>query len=70
MYGYANMILRVDLSHKAVRREPLPDSLAEDFIGGRGFVAKMLYDEIPRGIGPYDPENMLIVATGPLAGRK
>ena len=68
MFGYADTILRVDLSHETVRREPLPDSLVKNFIGGRGFVAKMLYDEIPRGIGPYDPENMLIVATGPLTG--
>ena len=68
MFGYADTILRVDLSHETVRREPLPDALVENFIGGRGFVAKMLYDEIPRGIGPYDPQNMLIVATGPLTG--
>ncbi|UCE55946.1 MAG: aldehyde ferredoxin oxidoreductase family protein [Desulfobacterales bacterium] len=40
----------------------------ENFIGGRGFVAKMLYDEIPPEIGPFDAENMLIVATGPLTG--
>jgi len=68
MYGYAGTILRVDLSNATIRKEPLPESLAENFIGGRGFVAKMLYDEIPSGIGPYDPENMLIAATGPLTG--
>jgi aldehyde:ferredoxin oxidoreductase len=28
----------------------------------------MLYDEIPSNIEPYDPENMLIAATGPLTG--
>ena len=67
-YGYADTILRVDLRHETVRREPLPDSLVENFIGGRGFVAKMLYDELPRGITPFDPDNMLIVATGPLTG--
>jgi aldehyde:ferredoxin oxidoreductase len=68
MYGYAGLILRVDLSNTTVRKEPLPESLAEDFIGGRGFVAKMLYDELPSGIGAFDPENMLIAATGPLTG--
>ena len=67
-YGYADTILRVDLRHETVRREPLPDSLVENFIGGRGFVAKMLYDELPRGITPFEPDNMLIVATGPLTG--
>lgn len=68
MYGYAGVILRVDLSNATVRKEPLSESLAENFIGGRGFVAKMLYDEIPSGIGAFDPENMLIAATGPLTG--
>jgi len=68
MYGYAGVILRVDLSNATVRKESLPESLVENFIGGRGFVAKMLYDEIPPNIEPFDPENMLIAATGPLTG--
>lgn len=68
MYGYAGTILRIDLSNEAVQVEPLPDSLVETFIGGRGFVAKMLYDEIPPGTAPFDPQNMLIAATGPLTG--
>jgi aldehyde:ferredoxin oxidoreductase len=40
----------------------------KNFIGGRGFVAKMLYDEITSCIEPFDPQNMLIIATGPLTG--
>ena len=68
MNGYAGTILRVDLSNDSVRKEPLSASLAENFLGGRGFVAKMLYDEMPAGIGVFDPENMLIAATGPLTG--
>jgi aldehyde:ferredoxin oxidoreductase len=68
MFGYAGTILRIDLSNAAVRKEPLPESLAEKFIGGRGFVAKLLYDEIPPNIEPFDQQNMLIAATGPLTG--
>jgi aldehyde:ferredoxin oxidoreductase len=68
MHGYAGAILRVDLSNATIRKESLPESLAEDFIGGRGFVAKLLYDELPSGIGAFDPENMLIAASGPLTG--
>jgi len=68
MYGYAGVVLRVDLSTAAVHREPLSESLVESFIGGRGFVAKMLYDELPPNIEAFDPENMLIAATGPLTG--
>jgi len=68
IYGYAGAILRVDLGSGSVRKEPLPESLVKNFIGGRGFVAKMLYDEIVPGIQPFDPQNMLIAATGPLTG--
>ncbi|MEX1326151.1 MAG: aldehyde ferredoxin oxidoreductase family protein [Desulfobacterales bacterium] len=68
MNGYAGSILRIDLSNAGIRKEPLSESLAENFLGGRGFVAKMLFDEIPPNIEPYDPENMLIAATGPLTG--
>ena len=68
IYGYAGTVLRVDLGSGSVRKEPLPESLVKNFIGGRGFVAKMLYDEIVPGIQPFDPQNMLIAATGPLTG--
>ncbi len=67
-YGYAGSILRIDLSSGSIDKEPLPASLIEKFIGGRGFVAKLLYDEVPTGIDPFDPQNLLIVATGPLTG--
>ena len=68
MHGYAGTILRVDLSDTTIRREPLPDLLVKNFIGGRGFVAKMLFDEIAYDIDPFDAGNMLIAATGPLTG--
>jgi aldehyde:ferredoxin oxidoreductase len=68
IYGYAGTILRIDLSSGSVRKEPLPESLVKNYIGGRGFVAKVLYDEIPPNIEPFDPGNILIAATGPLTG--
>ena len=68
MYGYAGTILRIDLSSGAIEKQPLDENLAERFIGGRGFVAKLLFDELPRGIDPYDEKNLFIAATGPLSG--
>lgn len=41
---------------------------AEKFIGGRGVNAGIAWDEIPPGIDAFDPENRLIVTTGPLTG--
>jgi aldehyde:ferredoxin oxidoreductase len=39
-----------------------------DYVGGRALAAKIAWDEIPRGAAPYDPENRVIIATGPLTG--
>jgi len=68
MNGYAGNILRVDLSTRTHLIEPLPQKLADDFIGGRGFVAKLMWDEIPRGADPLGPDNKIIIAPGPLTG--
>jgi aldehyde:ferredoxin oxidoreductase len=67
-YGYADRILRVDLSDGSVCREPLPEQWVERFVGGRGFVAKMLFDEVPPETRVFSPENLLVAATGPLTG--
>jgi len=68
LYGYAGTILRIELTHHRVAKEPVPADMAEKFIGGRGFVARMLFDELARGIDPASPENLFIAATGPLTG--
>lgn len=68
MYGYAGNILRINLSNERVSKEPLSSKLVEEYIGGRGFVAKILYDELPPNTEPFDEENMVIVAMGPLSG--
>ena len=66
--GYAGSILRIDLSSGEVSKTPLPDELVDKYIGGRGFVAKLLYDELPPNTDPLSPENMFLAATGPLSG--
>ncbi|GAB4256964.1 MAG: tungsten-containing formaldehyde ferredoxin oxidoreductase [Thermoleophilia bacterium] len=66
--GYAGTLLRIDLTTGAVTKEPLPEKLAREYLGGRGFVAKLLWDEVPAGADPLGPENRVIMASGPLAG--
>ncbi len=68
MKGYAGTLLRVDLSSGRIEKQPLPETLAEKYIGGRGFVARLMWEELPPGIDPFDPANLFIVATGPLSG--
>ena len=50
--GYKGQLLRVNLSKKAVTKERLREDWARDFVGGAGYSARLLYDEIP---GKSDP---------------
>jgi len=67
MAGYGRL-LRVNLSTGDMRQEDIPDQVKKDFIGGRGFGAKYLYDEVAPGVDPLSPDNKLLFVVGPLAG--
>ncbi|MZQ99210.1 MAG: aldehyde ferredoxin oxidoreductase [Acidaminobacter sp.] len=68
IYGYAGTILRINLSTNKIVKTPLKKELVEEYVGGRGFTAKILYDENPPNVHPFSPENIFIVAMGPLSG--
>lgn len=64
--AYAGQFLVIDLSRQTHHTVPLPDWLKNDFVGGKGFGAKLLYDLTPAGVEPLGPENVLLFMTGPL----
>ena len=66
--GYAGKILRVNLTKREAKTVDLDRSLAAQFLGGRGFNSKLLYDAVGPDTDPLGPENMLMFATGPLVG--
>jgi aldehyde:ferredoxin oxidoreductase len=68
LWGYMGKILRVDLTRGSVHEEPLEPELVEKYLGGAGFGAEYLYREVPPGVEWDDPENRIIMASGPLAG--
>ncbi|MEM2169760.1 MAG: aldehyde ferredoxin oxidoreductase N-terminal domain-containing protein, partial [Candidatus Bathyarchaeia archaeon] len=68
MYGWNGKVLRVNLSKGAVGVEEYGIDFALKYMGGRGFAAKILFEELKPGIDPLGPENKLIVAAGPLTG--
>ncbi|MEM2897090.1 MAG: aldehyde ferredoxin oxidoreductase family protein [Candidatus Bathyarchaeia archaeon] len=68
MKGYAGKILHVELSDKKVFSEELKPEMAKNFIGGRGFAAKILYENVKPNIDPLSPDNLLLFGTGPLNG--
>jgi len=68
MYGWNGKILRVDLTKKKWSVQRYDSNLALNFIGGRGFAIKILWDELEPSTPPLSPENKLILAAGPLTG--
>ncbi len=66
MQGWTGVFLNIDLSKSKAGAEQYDESLALNFIGGRGFAAKILWDRLKQGTDPLSPENILIFAAGPL----
>ncbi len=61
-------ILRIDLTNGKTSVEIVPERIAADFVGGRGYGVRYLWDEIKPGVDPLSPDNKLLLITGPLAG--
>jgi aldehyde:ferredoxin oxidoreductase len=69
-YGYAGQFLRVDLSIGGISTQPISPDFAAKWLGGTGFGAKVLSDEVPAGVAWDHPQNRVIVASGPLGATK
>jgi aldehyde:ferredoxin oxidoreductase len=68
VFGWTGVFLRVDLTRNEAVAESYDAGMALNYIGGRGFAAKILWDELEPGIDPLSPENKLIFVAGPLTG--
>ena len=58
----------MDLTRGEARVVPFGEAFALKYIGGRGFGAKLLFDRLPKIKDPFDAENILTIAPGPLTG--
>ncbi|WP_227018022.1 aldehyde ferredoxin oxidoreductase family protein [Sinanaerobacter chloroacetimidivorans] len=68
MLGYQNKVLRIDLTKKGAKTEPLRMDWAEKYIGSKGLAIKYLYEELKPGIDPLSPDNKLLLMNGPMTG--
>ena len=69
--GYFRKHLAVDLTAGRAERLDLDEAFLERYVGGRGFGAKLVWDNLVRHdfkIDPLGPENLLAIAPGPLTG--
>ena len=67
-FGYTGKILRVNLSNGHISVEERDEHFARRYLGGTGLIAYTLLKEVPPRIDPFDPQNKLIFALGPVSG--
>jgi aldehyde:ferredoxin oxidoreductase len=71
MKGYAGKFLDIDLASEEIRETTFSNRVLEDYIGGRGLAANILWNRLGRKWETVDPlglENILLMLTGPLTG--
>jgi aldehyde:ferredoxin oxidoreductase len=64
--GYMGKQLRISLNDKSYKIEKIDTQVLKKYLGGVGYSAKILYEELEKGIDPLSPDNKIIFATGPL----
>jgi len=68
--GFMGKILRVDLSRGKVSEEPLDSRIGAQYLGGTGYGARILYNEVPPTVDPLGVENKLVFMTGPMTATR
>ena len=66
--GWVGKILIVDLSKRSYVEKELSKEWVLEWIGGRGWAIKWLYENLKPKTDPLSPLNDIVIATGPLTG--
>jgi aldehyde:ferredoxin oxidoreductase len=61
-------VLRVDLTSRSVEEYPWTDEDRRRYLGGKIMAARILADSLVDGTDPLGPDNVVVIATGPLTG--
>jgi aldehyde:ferredoxin oxidoreductase len=61
-------VLKIDLSTGKIYKEKIPSKWVDDYIGGSGLAARILWDELDPARDPLDPRSPFLWVTGPLTG--
>ncbi|MBR1456054.1 MAG: aldehyde ferredoxin oxidoreductase family protein [Oscillospiraceae bacterium] len=66
--GYMGKVVLLDLSTGKAENYIWTDLDREKYIGGKAMASKILYDSLTGKETPFSPENLIVIATGPLTG--
>ena len=66
--GYTDKILYVNAGSLEIRDKDVPPAVKEKFIGGKGYGLRLLWDATKPDTKWNDPENEIIISSGPIGG--
>jgi len=64
--GYTDQILELDLTSLAISTIDVEPGYRRKYVGGRGYAIKMIWDRTTKETRYDSPENILVMASGPL----
>jgi len=66
--GMTARLLHVDLPSRQTRVEELPETLLRKYLGGGALAAYLLLRDMPPGVDPLGPDNVLVFTTSVING--
>ncbi len=66
--GYNNRTLYINVGSGEILEKPVTQEMKEKFIGGKGFGLKLLWEATRPETRWNDPENEIVINTGPICG--
>lgn len=66
--GYTDKILYINVGDNLVKEKDVPAQMKEKFIGGKGYGLRLLWDATTPTTKWNDPENEVIISSGPIGG--
>jgi aldehyde:ferredoxin oxidoreductase len=66
--GYTDKILYINVGSAEIKEKDVPLVMKEKFIGGKGYGLRLLWDATKPDTQWNDPENEIIISSGPIGG--
>lgn len=66
--GYTDKILYINVGTSEIKEKDVPVVMKEKFIGGKGYGLRLLWDGTKPDTKWDDPENEIIISSGPIGG--
>ncbi|HEY5471422.1 MAG TPA: aldehyde ferredoxin oxidoreductase C-terminal domain-containing protein [Bacteroidales bacterium] len=66
--GYTDKILYINVGSLEIKEKDVPAIMKEKFIGGKGYGLRLLWDATKPDTKWNDPENEIIISSGPIGG--